>query len=44
MEGIRVPKKVLKAKFGGLISVGKLGKIWEGCCQIFALSQLEAGS
>jgi hypothetical protein len=29
MEGTRIPKKVLKAKFGGVRSVGKLGKTWE---------------
>jgi hypothetical protein len=48
MEGTRVPKKVLKAKFGGVRSVGNLGENMgrcgaTGCCQIFELSQLEAG-
>jgi hypothetical protein len=29
MEGTRIPKKVLKAKFGGVRSIGKRRKRWE---------------
>jgi hypothetical protein len=29
MEGTRIPKKVFKAKFGGVRSVGKPRKRWE---------------
>jgi hypothetical protein len=29
IEGTRIPKKVLKAKSGGVRSVGKPRKIWE---------------
>jgi hypothetical protein len=47
MEDTQIPKKVFKAKFGGVRSVGKPWKRWEDVCnrtlQISVLSQLEAG-
>jgi hypothetical protein len=48
MEGTRIPKKVFKAKFEGVRSVGKpkekMGRCGATrCCQLSALSQLEAG-
>jgi hypothetical protein len=47
MEDTRFRKKVLKGKFGGLESSWKAQEKMErcsatGCCQTFALSQLEA--
>jgi hypothetical protein len=33
MEGARIPKKLLKAKFGGVRSVGKPRKRWEDVVQ-----------
>jgi hypothetical protein len=43
MEGTRIPKKVFKAKFGwdAQEKMGRCGTT--GCCQIYVLSQLEAG-
>jgi hypothetical protein len=44
MEGTRIPKKVFRAKFVEVRSVGSPGKDGKtGGCHIFALSRLEAG-
>jgi hypothetical protein len=44
MEGTRIPKKVFKAKFEGVISVGKPRKRWEDAVeQDTARFLLEAG-
>jgi hypothetical protein len=43
-DGTQIPKKVLKARFGGVRSVGKPRKRWEDVVQQdTVLSQLEAG-
>jgi hypothetical protein len=45
MEGTRIPKKVFKAKFKvGWKAQEKMRRCGAtGCCQLSALSQLEAG-
>jgi hypothetical protein len=40
MEDTRIPKKVLKAMFGGVRSVGKPRKRWEDAVQQDAASSL----
>jgi hypothetical protein len=40
MEGTQIPKKVFKAKFEGVRSVGKPRKIWEDAVQQDAASFL----